>query len=469
MVEAYRPLTNRRSVATVTFFGAVRTVTGSMHLVEAGGVRLLLDCGLFQGRRDEARRVNSEFPFEPARIDAVLLSHAHLDHCGNLPTLVRQGFRGAIFCTPATRDLAALILRDSAEIQVQDLKYANKARARQGKPALQPLYTIDDAEQAIRRLRPVPYHQVFQVGPATGVFYDAGHILGSAVTVLTVEGRAIVFSGDLGRTSAPILRDPEFAPAADLLIMEATYGDRRHEPFERGERKLADVVRSTVRRGGTVLIPAFAVGRTQDITYTLHRLRDAGQIPPVPTFVDSPMATDATDIFRRHPDVFDAETLARLRRGDPFGGQHIHYVPSVEDSKELNDRHDPFIVIATSGMCESGRILHHLRHRVGDPQSSLVFVSFQAAHTLGRRLADGLTPVNIFDESYEVRLQVHRIESYSAHADRDELLAWVGKMPRVGQIYLVHGEERQCMALARHLVRRRIKAFVPQRGQQVTV
>jgi len=468
-VEAYRPLSNWQHVVTVTFFGAVRTVTGSMHLVETPGVRLLLDCGLFQGRRAEADEINRRFPFDPASIDAVLLSHAHLDHCGNLPTLVRQGFRGRIVCTPATRDLTALILRDSAEIQLQDVKFVNKVRARQGRPPVQPLYTVDDAEQAIRRLGPVPYHKAFQVGPATCVFYDAGHVLGSAITVLTVEGRTLVFSGDLGRTAAPILRDPEVPPAADLLIMESTYGDRRHEPFERGERELADVVRSTVQRGGSILIPAFAVGRTQDITYTLHRLRDGGQIPPVPTFVDSPMATDATDIFRRNADVFDAETRARLRRGDPFGGRHIRYVLSVEESKELNDRHDPFIVIATSGMCESGRILHHLRHHVGDPQSSLVFVAFQAANTLGRRLADGVTPVNIFDESYGVRLQIHRIESYSAHADRDELVAWVSKMPRVGQICLVHGEEQQGAALARHLVRRGIKTIVPQRGQQVTV
>src|SRR5436309_1485940 len=336
-------------MSTVTFFGAVRTVTGSMHLVETGDTRLLLDCGLFQGRRADARRVNSEFPFSPSSIDTVLLSHAHLDHCGNLPTLVQQGFRGKILCTPATRDLAALILRDSAEIQHQDVNFANKVRARQGQPPLQPLYTIDDAEQAIRRLSPVPYHQTFQVGPATGVFYDAGHILGSAVTVLAAEGRTIVFSGD------------------------------------------------------------------------------------------------------------------------PFGGRDIRYVRSVEESKELNARHDPFIVVATSGMCESGRILHHLRHHVGDPQSSLVFVSFQAADTLGRRLMDGVTPVHIFDESYEVRLQVHRIESYSAHADRDELVAWVGRMPRVGQICLVHGEEQQSTALARHLSRRGIKVTVPTRGQRITV
>lgn len=456
-------------MVAITFYGAVRTVTGSMHLLDAGGTRMLLDCGLFQGRRAEAQRVNSEFPFAPADIDAVLLSHAHLDHCGNLPTLVRQGFRGAIFCTPATRDLAALILRDSAKIQQQDVKFVNKVRARQGQGPVQPLYTLKDAERAIGRLEAVPYHQAIRVGPAACTFYDAGHILGSAVTVVEAEGRSVAFSGDLGRTGAPILRDPEVPPAVDAMIMESTYGDRLHESFAQGAQDLAGVVRATAHRGGKVLMPAFAVGRMQDVIYTLHRLRDTGQIPQVPAFVDSPMASDATEIVRRYPDYFDAETRREIERHDPFGTRHVHYVRSVEESKELNDRRDPFIVIATSGMCESGRILHHLRHRVGDPQSSLVFVSFQAAHTLGRRLADGVTPVNIFGEPHDVRLQVHRLESYSAHADRDELLDWAGRIPRTGPIYLVHGEEQQSLALREHLAGRGLHAVVPQWSQQVTV
>lgn len=456
-------------MVTLTFYGAVRTVTGSMHLLDAGGVRILLDCGLFQGRRTEAQRVNSQFPFEPAGIEAVLLSHAHLDHCGNLPTLARQGFRGAIFCTPATRDLAAIVLRDSAKIQQQDVKFVNKVRARQGQEPVQPLYTLKDAERTIGRLEPVPYHKTFRVGPAACTFYDAGHILGSAVTVVEAGGRSVGFSGDLGRTGAPILRDPETPPAVDALIMESTYGDRLHRSFALGAQDLAGVVQATVRRGGKVLVPSFAVGRTQDVIYVLHRLRDTGQIPPVPVFVDSPMATDATKIVRRHPDGLDAETHREIDRHDPFGARHVHYVQSVEESKALNDRRDPFIVIATSGMCESGRILHHLRHHMGDPQSSLVFVSFQAAHTLGRRLADGVTPVNVFGEPHDVRLQVHRIESYSAHADRDELLAWAGRIPRTGPIYLVHGEEQQSLALREHLAGRGVHAVVPERGQQVTV
>jgi metallo-beta-lactamase family protein len=454
-------------VVAVTFYGAVRTVTGSMHLVDAGDARFLLDCGLFQGRRSDAYRTNSEFPFPPSTVDAVVLSHAHLDHCGNLPTLVRQGFGGSIFCTPATRDLAALILRDSAEIQQHDSRFVNKIRARQGQPPVQPLYVSSDAEQAITRMVAVPYHQPFQVGPAACTFYDAGHILGSAVTSVEVAGRTLAFSGDLGRSGAPILRDPEIPPASDVLIMESTYGNRVHAPFAEGERQLADIVRTTASRGGKVLIPSFAVGRTQDITYTLHRLREAGLIPSLPAFVDSPMAIDATEIFRRHPDCFDAQTRAHLDQHDPFGFKHLRYVRAVDGSKELNDRRDPFIVIATSGMCESGRILHHLRHHVGDPQSSLVFVSFLAGHTLGRRLADGVTPVNIFGEPHEVRAQVHRLDAYSAHADRDGLLAWADRAARAGQIYLVHGEEQQSLALAEHLQARGRSAVVPERGQRV--
>jgi len=456
-------------MATITFLGAVRTVTGSMHLIETGGSRLLLDCGLFQGRRADATEINSRLPFRAAEIDAVLLSHAHLDHCGNLPTLVRDGFRGPIYCTSASRDLAALILRDSAKVQEQDVKFVNTVRAGQGLPPTTPLYTDDEAEQAIKRLSPVPYHRAFQVGAATCTFYDAGHILGSAVTAVEAEGRTIVFSGDLGRQGAPILRDPQPPPAADVLLLESTYGDRDHDTFAHGEQQLAEAVAATVRRGGRVLIPAFAVGRTQDITYALHRLRDAGRVPAVPVFVDSPMAVDATDIFRSHPECFDEQTQAYLRHGDPFGFKKLHYIRSVEESKQLNGLAEPFVVLATSGMCESGRIRHHLRHHIGDPRSSLLIVSFQAAHTLGRRLADGVSPVNIFGEPHDVRLEVRRIDAFSAHADRTNLLAWVRRIPKVGRIFLVHGEEAQAISLAGCLRSQGFDAAVPDRGQRVTV
>lgn len=453
----------------ITFRGAVRTVTGSMHLVEAGGTRILLDCGLFQGHRADFYEVNAHFPFPPSGIDAVVLSHAHLDHCGNLPTLVRQGFRGSIYCTPGTHDLTGLILRDSAKVQQQDIAHVNKVHAARGMPEMSPLYSLKEAEQAIARLVAVPYHHRFTIGQMAITYYDAGHILGSAVTVVEAEGKTLAFTGDLGRPNAPILRDPELSPPVDVLLMESTYGDRRHDSFDAGEAALIQIISDTARRGGKVLIPAFAVGRTQDIAYALHRAREAGRIPSVPAFVDSPMAVEATEIFRLHPECFDDDIRNHLERHDPFGFKQLRYLRSVEESKQLNAMTEPFVVIATSGMAESGRILHHLKHNLGDSRSSLVFVSFQAEHTLGRRLADGVRRVNILGEPYDVRLQVHKLESFSSHADSEELLGWARRIPRVGKIYCVHGEERQSLALAGRLAALGFAAEVPQRGQEVTI
>lgn len=453
----------------VTPYGAVRTVTGSMHLVETAGVRLLLDCGLYQGRRAEFYEVNRSFPFPPRGIDAVILSHAHLDHCGNLPTLVAQGFSGSIYCTPATGDLTALVLRDSAKVQHQDVSFVNKVRRRQGEPPVAPLYTRAEAERAIHHLTSVRYGRVFSIGPARITFLDAGHILGSAITVIESDGRTLGFSGDLGRPGASILRDPAIPPALDLLLMETTYGDRRHDSFEEGAQQLAGAVRDTIRRGGKVLVPSFALGRAQDITYTLRRLRTDGAVPAVPTYIDSPMAVDATEIYRLHAECFDEETQRALEQHDPFGFKELHYVRAVEESQALNEMTEPFVVIATSGMCESGRILHHLRQHIGDPRSSLLIVSFQAAHTLGRRLAVGVSPVRIFGEPHEVRLQVHVLHAFSAHADRDELLAWAGRLPHVGEVLCVHGEEDRSRAFAAHLAARGITARVPARGETSVV
>jgi metallo-beta-lactamase family protein len=453
----------------ITFWGAVRTVTGSMHLVETEGARLLLDCGLFQGHREEAARVNSTFPFDASAVEAVVLSHAHLDHCGNLPTLVRAGFRGPIYCTPATRDLAGLILEDSAKVQHQDAHHVNKVHARTGLPPVVPLYTPEEAARAIERLQAVPYREAFGIGSARVTFYDAGHILGSAISVIEADGRRLGFTGDLGRPGGPILRDPEVPPAVDLLVMESTYGGRSHEPLTAAAARLGTIVSETAARGGAVLIPAFAVGRTQDVIYALHRLCNAGAIPAVPMFVDSPMAVDATDIFRRHPECFGDETRSMFAHEDPFGFKGLTYVREVADSKHLNDRADPFIVIATSGMCESGRILHHLAHRIDDARCSLVLVGFQAQHTLGHRLENGISRVNIFGEPHDVRLRVLEVAAFSAHADADELMAWVARLPRAGPIYCVHGEEPGALAFAAALRARGYSAEVPVRGQQVDV
>jgi len=453
-----------------TFYGAVRTVTGSMHLVEAGGVRLLLDCGLFQGPRAQALEINSHFPFPPSSIDAVALSHAHLDHCGNLPTLVAAGFRGPIYCTTATRDLAGLVLHDSAKIQHQDAHSVNKIRVRQGQPPVAPLYTTADVDRTIGQLAGVAYGSPVEVRGARITFSNAGHILGSAITVVETEGRVLGFTGDLGRPRAPLLRPPETPPALDALITESTYGDRDHEPYDTVVPRLGEIVRQTVGRGGAVMIPAFAVDRTQDITYALYHLEAAGQAPAVPAFVDSPMAVNATQIYRRHPESLNDAIQAELERHeDPFGSKAIHYIQDIEESKALNSRTDPFIVIATSGMLESGRILYHLSSRIGDPRTTLLLVSFQAANTLGRRLADGVSPVHILGESYEVRLEVKVLPALSGHADRTELQAWVQKIPRVGHIYCVHGEEGQALAMAQRLAAAGYAADVPTHGQTIEV
>ncbi len=453
----------------VTFYGAVRTVTGSMHLVDAGGTRLLLDCGLFQGTRAEAAETNSRFPFPPSSIDAVALSHAHLDHCGNLPTLVGAGFQGPIYCTPATQDLVALVLHDSAKVQHQNAHSINKIRRRQGQPSVVPLYTSADVDRTIGRLRGIAYGTPVQVGAARIRFANAGHILGSAITVVEADGRVLGFTGDLGRQTAPLLRPPETPPALDALITESTYGDRDHEPYAAAVPRLGEAVRQTVARGGTVMIPAFAIDRTQDITYALYHLAAEGAAA-VPTFVDSPMAVNATQIYRRHPEGLNEAIRSELEHhADPFGSTAIHYIREIEESQALNSRTDPFIVIATSGMCESGRILYHLSHHIGDPRAALLIVSFQAVNTLGRRLADGVSPVHILGETYDVRLEIKVLPAFSGHADRSEVLAWLRKIPRVGHVYCVHGEEAQSLALARQLTAAGYAADVPTYGQQIEV
>ena len=460
----------------LTFLGATRTVTGSMHLVEANGARLLLDCGLFQGRRKETYERNLNFPFEPASIDAVILSHAHIDHSGNVPNLVKQGFRGVVWCTSATRDLCAAMLRDSGYIHEQDVFYVNKRRQRQGLPPVEPLYTRQDAEASLPSFVTIGYGRPFLVAPGVRLtFGDAGHILGSAITVLDIEEKGqtqrLVFSGDLGRPGLAILRDPEKVRQADVLIMESTYGNRSHESREEAERTLRRVINDTYQRRGKVIIPSFAVGRTQELVYALHRLADAHKIPDLPIFVDSPLAVNVTEIFRLHPECYDEEMREFLnsdRQRDPFGFRRLRYIRDVEDSKALNFLRDSAVIISASGMCEAGRILHHLKNNIGDAANTILFVGFQAEHTLGRRILDGEERVRIFGEEHRVRAEVERIEGYSAHADQDELLAWVQGFDRqrLRQVFLVHGEEEAAFVLAegvRELGLRDVR--VPERGE----
>lgn len=439
----------------LSFLGGARTVTGSMHLIQVNERRVLLDCGMFQGRRAESEHRNLNLPFEAHCANALILSHAHIDHSGNIPTLVRGGFVGDILCTPATRDLATIMLRDSARIQEKDVEYVNQVRARHNEPPVAPFYTVADAEQAIQYLVGRAYHRPFEVVPGVhATFFDAGHILGSAITVLEISEngntKRLAFSGDLGRKKMPLLKSLETIRDVEYLIVESTYGDRLHGELSDADAKLARVVKETVERDGKVIIPAFAVGRAQQLIFALHRLIDKKVIPRVPVYVDSPLALDATEIFRMYPDAFNGNVKEFIERAhDPFGFRLLHYVREVEESKRLNEMDEPMIIISASGMAEFGRIRHHLVNNIGDARCTILIVGFQAEHTLGRKLAEGMKRVRIFGEEYTVRAQVERIDGFSAHADRDELLAWIDlAKSNLKGVFVVHGEAKSALALA---------------------
>ncbi|MBI2194239.1 MAG: MBL fold metallo-hydrolase [Planctomycetes bacterium] len=456
------------------FYGAVRTVTGSMHWLEVNGRRILLDCGLFQGRRKEAFERNRQMPFRPRDIDVLVLSHAHIDHCGNVPSLVRQGFRGPIYATPATCDLAAVLLRDAAHIQEQDVEFVNRIRKREGRKPFEPLYVQGDVERVERQLQAVDYGRAFEVASGvTASFFDAGHILGSASVRLEIRenGHApsLGFTGDLGRRGLPILRDPSPMPPVDWLISESTYGNRLHPPVEDMEGRLEALVKETFGRGGLVLIPAFSVGRTQNLVYSFHRLIRSGRLPSIPVFVDSPLAVNATEVFSKHPECYDQEMRAILGRGDdPFGRGLVTYIREVEASKALNERKQPCVIVAASGMCEAGRILHHLKHRVEDERNLVLIVGYQAEHTLGKRLVLRLPFVKILGHEYRLKARVEVMNGYSAHADRDGLIEFIGACAGASRgIFLVHGDEGQSLALEQHLEARHIGPVdVPHYGQE---
>lgn len=461
----------------IRFLGAARTVTGSMHLLTVNGARILLDCGLFQGRRQESFERNRNLPFDEASIDALILSHAHIDHSGNIPSLVKNGFRGNVYATPATRDLCSAMLRDSGHIHEEDARYVNKKRARKGQPPIEPLYTIEDAARSLGHFVSVGYDRPLDVAPGVRVtFRDAGHILGSAVVVLDLEEegseKRLVFSGDLGRPGMPILRDPEPVEGADYLIIESTYGDRLHGPIEAQDRELRDVVLDTYRRGGKVIVPAFAVGRTQELVYALHRLVEAHKLPNLPVFVDSPLAVNVTEIFRLHAECYDKEVrefLEASNQRDPFGFHQLTYVRSVEGSKELNFLREPAIIISASGMAEAGRILHHLKNNIEDARNTVLIVGWQAPHTLGRRLVERKPVVKIFGEEYHLRAEVRTINAFSAHADRDDLLDYTRQLGPEGlqAAFVVHGEEASSLALAEDLAGLGIaQVDVPRRGEE---
>jgi metallo-beta-lactamase family protein len=457
----------------VEFQGAAREVTGSCHIVRAAGRTVMLDCGLFQGRRRESDVKNRQLPVDVAELDAVVLSHAHIDHAGRIPFLVAAGYRGPIYCTPATRDLCALMLADSAHIQTKDAEFL----ARRQREYVEPLYGQREVVQALSQMIAVPYGRTIAVTPGFAVtFTDAGHILGSAsVTLDITEGtttRRLVFSGDIGRKDLPIIRDPVVPTGAHALIVESTYGNREHASVAGARAELARIVRETAARGGRIMIPAFAVGRTQEIVYELHELLEAGEIPAIPIYIDSPLATGATGVFEMHPECYDRDEAGVRTLGTLFRDDRVHFTRDVEESKRLNDKHGPMIIIAASGMAESGRILHHLMHGAPDPRNAVLIVGFMAEHTLGRRLVERRDVLRIYGEEIPLRARVEIISGYSAHADRVELRQWVDTLraqsPALGPVWLVHGEPVAQETMADALAADHYQVSVPEPGSRHT-
>ena len=463
----------------IQFFGGAQTVTGSQHLLSVNGSRILLECGLFQGRRSETYEKNLNFEHDPKRVDVLLLSHAHIDHSGNVPNLFKNGYRGPVYATSATVDLCQIMLRDSAYLNQKDVEWVNQRRAQKHEKPLEPLYEIDDVEEAMSHFVGIQYNRPHEVAPGVRVTYqDAGHILGSASLLLEIDnnGEAVRlgFSGDIGRKDQPILRDPQVLQDLDILIMESTYGDRLHDEASDGSGELAEIINKVAKRGGKLIIPAFAVGRTQTLTYMLHRLLDQGRIPSLPIYVDSPMACNAMDVFRSHPETFDRETYEHFLNDDedPFTPPGFACIRQVDASKRLNEIDDPMIIIAASGMAEGGRVLHHLRNNVEDEKNMVLFVGFAAEHTLARKMMDGHHQVRIFGEEYSVHAEVGYLPFFSGHADRDGLIEFAKATPpeKLKRIFLVHGELEPAQSLKKALHEEGYNTVhVPARGEEFNI
>ncbi len=462
----------------IQFAGAAGEVTGSKHVVTFNDKKILLDCGMFQGRRKEAHDKNRNFVFDPKELDAVILSHAHIDHSGLLPYLVKSGFDGPIYSTHATRDLCNYMLADSAYIQEREFEWLKKKKKKKGFIE-EPLYTIQDAEHTLQKFHAVSYEQSFVVSDGiVGSFYDAGHILGSSLIHLifydkkTKKHLRLCFSGDLGRRGLPILRDPHLIPQTDIMITESTYGNKLHSALQTIEDDLATIINKVCADGGKLIIPSFALERAQEIVYHIHKLRNAGKIPSFPVYVDSPLAGNVTEVFRAHMECFDKETVEEfIERGDnPFGFSELTYTRSADESKALNNKPGPMIIISASGMCEHGRILHHLKNNVEDQKNVVLIVGYQAEHTLGRKLVDGHKQVNIFGDPYKVRSDVYVMDAFSAHADRSDLIDYISKIEGLKKIFLVHGEETQLESLSQALTENGYKDIhIPTLGEEVEI
>ncbi len=461
----------------ITFYGAAQTTTGSMHLVEACGKRILLDCGLFQGHRKEAFEKNRNLPFDPRTLDFVILSHAHIDHSGNLPQLVRNGFRGKVFMRPATADLVDVLLRDSCFLQLRDLEFVNKKRRAQGKKLFEPLYEAEDVEALMQLVVPIEMHRSVEIARGLALtFYNAGHILGSAQIMLEANEkgarRRVLFSGDLGQPNQPILKHYEYPRGADVLLIESTYADRVHPSAGDVEGRLKGYIDDIIQQRSKLIIPAFSVGRTQQILYYLNRLLAAKRIYPIPVYIDSPLSQKATRIYEKHTEAYNDEARKLLAQGiNPLTFPGIKFVGTPDESKALNDLRGPMIIIAASGMCEGGRVLHHLKAAVGDPRNIVLIVGFQAENTLGRRLVEYVNPLKILGEEVELKARVHTINALSAHADKAGLMDWFdGVKSELKQVFAIHGEPEKVSAMV-ELVKTHgvFNAVAPEPGQSFEV
>lgn len=460
----------------IHFMGAAGGVTGSMHLIEVNGKRILLDCGFFQGRRDESNQLNRNLPFSPQNIDCMVLSHAHIDHSGNIPQLGR-GYDGDIICTLATRDLCAVMLMDSAHIQEKDAEFYNKKIAQNPDDYITPIYSYADVDKCLQQFVGINYGRPFHLcDGVTLTFFDAGHVLGSAVTVLDIvedgEKKRLVYSGDIGRRMKPILKDPVYVDDADIMLLESTYGNREHEAIETADDQLAKAVNDIQVRKGKLIIPSFALERTQEIVYCLRKLLKQKRIEPLPVFIDSPLAIKVTEIFRLHPECFDEEILSLFNfREDPFDFPNLEMSRSKESSQALNDADGPMIILSASGMCEAGRILHHLRNNIGDPKNMILIVGFQAKNTLGRKILEKHSTVRIFGMEHDLEAEVRVINAYSGHADRHGLDAFANASKNsLKKLFLVHGESEQSKAMAERLSQNGFShVHVPDRGEYVDI
>lgn len=452
-------------------------VTGSKHLITFNGKTILLDCGMFQGRRKESDEKNRNLGFDAKKLDVMILSHAHIDHAGDIPYLYKQGYKGPIYCTYATRDLSNYMIMDSAFIQENELKFLKKKNKKTELPEL--LYSMEDATESLKLLRSVGYEQTFVVmNGVIASFYDAGHILGSALVHLifyskkTKKYLKLCFSGDLGRRGLPILRNPQMIPESEILITECTYGNRLHAAIRTVESDLAVVVNEACQRGGKIIIPSFALERTQEIVYYLNILRKKKKIPSIPIYVDSPLAGNVTEVFRSHPECFDKKVYREFLHdgNNPFGFGELIYTRSVEESKKLNERTGPMIIISASGMCEHGRVLHHLKNNLEDPKNIVLIVGYQAENTLGRKLVNGEKRVNIFGDPYDVRASIYVMDAFSAHADRSDLLDYIGRVKGLKKIFLVHGEENQELSFKESLKQNGFKdVYIPSYMEEIEI